>query len=347
VSLCIPGKTPQVIQKTNKLYTPIIQALKNQDFDEVERLMSPEEIKHYVNNVENSLALVDGKEVTGRLGELIQQHYAQGLPADYLVNFFRNVQRNVSFRVVNQLFGFIEASMASGGFTITNEGNIIAYKKVTSDFKDIHTGTFDNSPGKVVEVPRNTVNEDPEQTCSEGLHFAALSYLKYYADNNYTNKVVVVEVDPADVVAIPTDYNNAKARCCKYKVIAEYTGKYDTDEYDDKESVVDTGSEDVSVDVKVSTDSGKTFQEVVEGVLNNLLDDEDKKAITVQDLINDVRGYHESRARRQLEQNKLAELRELHYMICEHCHLPVITPSKFRDKDTAIDRIVRLIKQGY
>jgi len=32
---------------------------------------------------------------------------------------------------------------------------------------------------------------------------------------------VIVKIDPADVVSIPSDYNNQKGRCCKYMVIRE------------------------------------------------------------------------------------------------------------------------------
>jgi hypothetical protein len=35
------------------------------------------------------------------------------------------------------------------------------------------------------------------------------------------NRVVIVEIDPRDVVSIPSDYNNAKGRCWKYKVVGE------------------------------------------------------------------------------------------------------------------------------
>jgi hypothetical protein len=36
-----------------------------------------------------------------------------------------------------------------------------------------------------------------------------------------------VEVNPADVVAIPVDYNNAKMRVCKYKVLGVVTTPFD------------------------------------------------------------------------------------------------------------------------
>jgi len=88
---------------------------------------------------------------------------------------------------------------------------------VRSDFTDCHTGKFDNSPGQVVTMPRNEVNEDKDQTCSSGLHFCSLSYLSSF----YGDKVVILKINPRDVVSIPSDYNNAKGRCCRYEVIEE------------------------------------------------------------------------------------------------------------------------------
>jgi len=39
-----------------------------------------------------------------------------------------------------------------------------------------------------------------------------------------------VKIDPADVVAIPTDYNNAKMRICKYEVLGVVTTPFDPSE---------------------------------------------------------------------------------------------------------------------
>ena len=33
---------------------------------------------------------------------------------------------------------------------------------------------------------------------------------------------MIVKINPADVVAIPSDYNNTKGRTCRYEVVSEY-----------------------------------------------------------------------------------------------------------------------------
>ena len=86
---------------------------------------------------------------------------------------------------------------------------------------DIHSGSFDNSVGRICEMPRNRVCDDKDQTCSAGLHFCSISYLPSFSDRD-GGKTMILKINPADVVSIPSDYNNTKGRCCKYIVVAEY-----------------------------------------------------------------------------------------------------------------------------
>lgn len=108
-------------------------------------------------------------------------------------------------------------------------GNFIAYKRVRESFRDIHSNTMDNSVGALVEVPRNQVDEDSSRTCSHGLHVANWTYAhtQFASSNPETDVMLEVEVNPADVVAIPADYNNAKMRVCKYKVLGVVTTPFD------------------------------------------------------------------------------------------------------------------------
>jgi hypothetical protein len=76
---------------------------------------------------------------------------------------------------------------------------------------------MDNSPGRVVEMERNQVDDNKDQTCSTGLHFCGMSYLSHFSGE----RTVIVKVNPADVVSIPSDYNGAKGRACRYEVVGE------------------------------------------------------------------------------------------------------------------------------
>lgn len=125
-----------------------------------------------------------------------------------------------AFRVIDHLYQFLE----HGNIPLTPDGCFLAYKAVRADYRDIKTGTFDNSIGQVVEMPREQVDDDPDQTCSTGLHVCSFAYLRFYSHAN--GHVVICKVHPRDVVAIPRDYDNTKMRVCAYKVVGEHEGYY-------------------------------------------------------------------------------------------------------------------------
>jgi hypothetical protein len=138
-----------------------------------------------------------------------------GFPIEPLVNFMENLMTNPSKRAVTELYGFLEKN----SLPITPDGYFLAYKKVRQNYFDCHTGTMDNSVGKVVEMERNEVNDNKDQTCSTGLHFCSQEYLPHFGGGD--SRVVIVKINPRDVVSIPSDYNNAKGRACRYEVIGE------------------------------------------------------------------------------------------------------------------------------
>lgn len=132
-----------------------------------------------------------------------------------LLRFMNKLLSNPSYRAVQELYSFL----VFADIEISEEGNVMCYKKVTNEFKDIYSESFDNSPGTTVEMPRHLVTDDQNITCAPGLHVCAKSYLEHFGGND--TKVVKVSVDPADFVSIPTDYDNAKARVSKYIVLDE------------------------------------------------------------------------------------------------------------------------------
>lgn len=135
-----------------------------------------------------------------------------------LSRFLDNLLGNPSKRVVDDLYRFLE----KGRIPITEDGHFLAYKKVRADYKDIHSGRFVNTVGAKFEMPRNQVDEDASRTCSTGFHVCSYDYLPQFGSSE-GNRVVVCKINPADVVAIPADYNDTKMRVYKYEVISEVT----------------------------------------------------------------------------------------------------------------------------
>ena len=138
-----------------------------------------------------------------------------------VVAFVDKVMQNPSYRVANELYEFVQAA----NIEITESGNLVCFKRVRADYKDVFSGTFDNSPGNIVSVPRRTVDENSRNLCSSGLHVCSWSYLANYSGD----RVVKVLVEPKDFVSIPEEYFNgdrAKARVCKYLVLEDVTKEF-------------------------------------------------------------------------------------------------------------------------
>jgi hypothetical protein len=93
-------------------------------------------------------------------------------------------------------------------------------------YTDIHSKTFTIRLNEPVTMPREECDSNPNQLCSRGLHVGNLSYVKEFGHSDRVIHECVV--DPADVVAVPRDYNNTKMRVCKYTPVAVY-GHSDSD----------------------------------------------------------------------------------------------------------------------
>lgn len=175
--------------------------------------------------IEGSKLFYGDRELKSGLAQRIVRLMREGKEgfAKPLVAFMENLMQNPSYRAVEGLYEWLERSQ----LPITPDGHFIAWKIVDNDFKDLRTRSFDNSPGKIVEIPRNQVDEDPDRTCSYGLHFCSNDYLPqyggFYGGNRSQSKVVMVKVNPRDVGAFPHDYNVSKGRCCRYEVLSEVT----------------------------------------------------------------------------------------------------------------------------
>lgn len=137
-----------------------------------------------------------------------------------LARFLDKLQANPSKRVVDNLYSFLE----HGNIPLTDDGDFLAYKAVREDYKDIHSGTFDNSIGRVCSMARNKVDENPDRTCSSGLHVCSFDYLPHFSHAD--GHVMICKINPADVVAIPADYHDTKMRVSRYQVVGEVFGYY-------------------------------------------------------------------------------------------------------------------------
>lgn len=158
-----------------------------------------------------------GEIIPPAIAKKLMEMKREGVDFMPLWRFWMKLKQNPSKNSVKQLYGFITHNK----IPITELGDIVVEKgvKMNNDgtLVDCHTGKFDNSIGMIVEMPREKVEDNPQKTCSAGLHVAAPAYVKEVYS---TSVVVECIVNPRDVVSVPVDYNNTKMRVCRYQVVA-------------------------------------------------------------------------------------------------------------------------------
>jgi hypothetical protein len=240
VIVMLNGKTYALTEDSHQHYATIREALKQKDFDKVRELidlaLAINEFGAGKIKVVNGVVMYGDHELHNAATTRLLEQMQEGFDVQPMIKFLENIMQNPSKRAVDELYRFLEHN----SLPITEDGHFVAYKRVTSNFKDFYTGKMDNSIGSTPEMPRNFVNDNKDETCSTGLHFCSLSYLPHYYGGQ--GRIVIVKVNPADVVSIPTDYNNAKGRACKYLILEEYTGGELNEKFDT--SVYDTGTDE-------------------------------------------------------------------------------------------------------
>lgn len=225
ISIMLDGNMKPV-DTGHKNYEAIKEALKNKDWDVIPDLVNiAKEIEQAIATstlASGRVSIKDGEVFYGAtviqntLASRIVSMAKEGFDVGHMVAFLENLMQNPSYRAVNELYDFLEV----GAIPITENGTFLTYKKINENWTDIYTGKIDNSIGATVSMPRNMVNEDSSQTCSAGLHVCSYDYLPNFGTSS-GSRVVICEVNPANVVSIPADYNNTKMRCCEYTVIGE------------------------------------------------------------------------------------------------------------------------------
>lgn len=221
-------------------YNSLIDCIKTGDADDFIKLCSGDSLIE--NFTWGCMKVVDEelyyrnrkchKSISDRVISMIKD----GFDFEPMFNFLMRLYKNPSMRAIEELFDF----MVHKGFAITNDGFLLAYKYVSvyhgdepfkdllgrtvkqGDFVDTHTRkSYRYNVGDEIYMPRNEVCDDHRQACGSGLHAGSINYVSGNRD------VVIMAIDPADVVSIPSDCSCQKLRCCKYKVHAKYNNTYE------------------------------------------------------------------------------------------------------------------------
>lgn len=240
------GTTPHTVSKSHIAYNKLLTAIKAGDWETVQDIIEPKQVVLDFGqgnvSIQGDKIFWKGREMHNALTKRMVAMIQEDFPVDPLVAFMENLMENPSKRAVNELYGFLEKNT----LPITSDGCFLAYKKVRQDYLDCHSGTVLNKPaaymtdedtaalaeaaGKnnevtvevvdgvtVVSMERNLVDDDQNRTCSTGLHFCSKDYLNHFGGE----RIVILKINPRDVVSIPNDYNDSKGRCARYEIVDE------------------------------------------------------------------------------------------------------------------------------
>jgi hypothetical protein len=177
-------------------------------------------------DLDQSKILYDGTEFYDKdFCERVFRLMERGYDTSCLVNFLNNLGQNPSFRSIMETFKFL----CNEGMPLTSDGCFLAYKGVKENFYDEYTSTVNNTPdGRRIEMTREEVCNDPAQSCASGYHVGSYKYAK-----NWGQRVVLVKVNPRDVVSVP-NHECEKMRVCGYWVVLDFNNQpvLDGDLYD-------------------------------------------------------------------------------------------------------------------
>lgn len=197
-------------------------------------------------SVRGNRLLFDGDPINGTLVEYILELHAHGESEKLgaYVNFLEKVKTNPAIETIDGLWKWIQ----HGDLTVTPEGDVLFYKgcigngdaRTSSsqgtafvDGEEI-TGKIPNPDGAVVTMPRSTVDDGGWSMCSTGLHVATYAFASGFAreHGNGGGDVVVVKVNPRDVVSVPNDSSFQKLRVCRYTVLHAVEDRLNTRVYE-------------------------------------------------------------------------------------------------------------------
>ncbi len=205
-------------------YLRIKECLVSNDEESIVPLLDiPQSILNYSDGdveINNGVLFYKEEEIHNTLTERVMTMMRDGFPFKPMLKFLENILQNPSNRAVQELYSFLE----NKNLPITEDGCFLSYKAVNQNYTDKWTGTISNSVGETVEMPRRKVNDNCSVGCSDGLHVGAIEYVEGYRSESDGDIIVIVKVNPQDVVSVPLDSQCQKVRCCRYEVVANYEG---------------------------------------------------------------------------------------------------------------------------
>lgn len=229
--------------------------------DNVEDFIGCFDVKKFINksfegtnvSVKDNVVYYGSAVINDAIAKRIPDIISNGEDPKKFVLFIENLMNNPSSNSIQEAPDFLTHE----NLPITDDGCFFGYKTVKSDWYSKASGNLTllqgranehgqifNGIGEVIECPRREVDDVADRTCSRGLHVGSLEYAGpggWY--NSSEDRVVIVKVNPKDIVSVPSDHNGQKLRVCKYEVVGEYKGALNKPVYNSGESLTSRENE--------------------------------------------------------------------------------------------------------
>jgi len=268
------GNKVYTIARSHVNYDSVLEAVRNNDEDNIHLLCNV--VRNIVTFTEGNVRVENGhvyygnRLLDGIVVDRILGFIKEKLPVTPLLKFINKLHQNPSHRAITELYKFLEHK----NMPITPDGNFLAYKGIQSDYFSKTAGDIEVLEGRVVDgkifngvgehiiVRRNQVCDNKDEGCSKGLHAGSVEYATTFGAGG---KVVIVEINPADVVSVPTDCNCQKLRTCAYKVVGEYevplNDIYCDDYYQNDDAADDAAADDAAADDAVIEEENVVYHD--------------------------------------------------------------------------------------
>lgn len=155
-------------------------------------------------------------------------------PSNYLVG----VDYTGDYVRINKTDASDSSTVIVGNLAEIYDKIVASQNEKVTVFTDHYSHSFEIRIGQVVQMERKSCDAIQENDCSRGLHVGGKDWLQ----KNYFGDVGLrVLVNPADIVAVPTQSNYGKMRTCAYYPINVIEYDNDGNVIDDD---IDSGFED-------------------------------------------------------------------------------------------------------
>lgn len=230
MTVFFPGVGPKTMFSSNADYDELVDAVYDNDLDTVVELFDlpsrVEAISKGRVEVTREGVFINGERRGGKIVDRIMQMLHRGAKTiTHFTAFLENREANPDVDARESVYDFIQHC----SLPITPDGCFLAYKFVRHDYMDWYTGcTHENRVGAHISMPREQVCADRNVSCAPGLHACSKEYVSNWGGRGL--RMMVIKVNPRDVVSVPYSYNMEKMRVCAYEVVEELNGWLNTPE---------------------------------------------------------------------------------------------------------------------